>query len=301
LIQLLLIAPFLLILGALGSYWLAGRAFIPVDRLIRITRIINAGDLRQRVPVPRAHDEIRLLALTFNEMIDRLNEAFTRQKRFVADASHELRTPVTAIRSMAEVALNQATTPGDYISVLHEVGAETERLGHLINDLLALARADEGRTLLDKQPVRLDLLAADVVATVEPLSVERGITLQVQAPEPITVLGDEARLIQVLMNLLDNAITYTDVGGQVTVTVESRHDNACLTVSDTGFGIAQEDIPRIFDRFYRADPARSRTTGGSGLGLAIVEWIVRAHGGTITVESQVGHGSTFTVTLPLAT
>jgi signal transduction histidine kinase len=185
--------------------------------------------------------------------------------------------------------------------VLHEVGAETERLGHLINDLLALARADEGRTLLDKQPVRLDLLAADVVATVEPLSVERGITLQVQAPEPITVLGDEARLIQVLMNLLDNAITYTDVGGQVTVTVESRHDNACLTVSDTGFGIAQEDIPRIFDRFYRADPARSRTTGGSGLGLAIVEWIVRAHGGTISVESQVGDGSTFTVTLPLAT
>lgn len=299
-IELLLIVPFVLILGALGSYWLAARAFAPINRLTRMARRIEAGDLHQRVAVPRARDEVQSLALTFNEMIGRLEKAFTQQRRFVADASHELRTPVATIRSMTDVVLAQGTSAEEYITVLQEVNVEAERLGHLINDLLALARADEGQTLFEHEAVRLDLLAADVAATTEPLAIERGITLEVGRQEPALVLGDEARLIQVILNLLDNAIAYTHAGGKVKLDVEVQQERACLTIHDTGIGIEAEHLEHIFERFYRADPARSRAAGGSGLGLAIVDWVVHAHGGTITVESQAGHGSAFTVTLPLA-
>ncbi len=304
-IEFLLIAPFVLLLSIVGSYWLATRAFAPINRLTHTARSIEAGDLgdlHQRVPVPHARDEVQSLALTFNEMIERLDKAFTQQRRFVADASHELRTPVAAIRSMIDVVLAQKAQVRreEYVAVLNEINIEAERLGQLINDLLALARADEGETLFEWGPVRLDLLAADVAATTEVLAAERGITLEQGKQEPATVLGDEARLIQVILNLLDNAIAYTDPGGKVKLTVEVNNKCACLTISDTGIGIGPEHLEHIFRRFYRADPARSRTVGGNGLGLAIVDWVVHAHGGTITVESQIGQGSIFRVMLPLA-
>jgi heavy metal sensor kinase len=297
---LLLITPFVLLLGAFGSYWLAKRAFRPILHLTRTAREIKARDLHQRVPVPRTRDEVYDLALTLNEMIGRLDQAFTQQRRFVADASHELRTPVTVIRSMTDVALEEPITLEECANVLREVNAEAERLGLLINELLTLARADEEQMSLDREPVRLDLLAFDVAATMEPLAVERGIELQVEVLEPATVLGDTARLIQVIMGLLDNALTYTNTGGTVTFNVKVGNEGANLMVSDTGIGIAPEDAAHIFERFYRADPARSRTAGGSGLGLAIVDWVVRAHAGSISVKSQMGRGSTFTVILPLA-
>lgn len=301
LLELLLIAPFALLLGAIGSYWLATRAFIPIDRLTRAARQIKAGDLNQRVPVPPAHDEVHRLATTLNEMIARLDEAFTRQRRFVADASHELRTPVAVIRSMTDLALLQELTSQEYRELLGNINTETERLGHLISDLLAIARSDEGRTLLEQEPVQLDQLVAVVATNAEVLAAEHDITLHVQVAKPITILGDEARLIQMVMNLLDNAIIYTNAGGHVTIALEKQNEQACLIIRDTGIGIAAEHIPHIFERFYRVDPARIRTDGNSsGLGLAIVEWIVHTHGGSISVESQVGRGSTFTVTLPLA-
>lgn len=296
---LLLITPFVLLLGAFGSYWLAKRAFRPILHLTRTAREIKAKDLHQRVPVPRTRDEVYDLALTLNEMIGRLDQAFTQQRRFVADASHELRTPVTVIRSVTDVALEEPITLEECANVLREVNAEAERLGLLINELLTLARADEDQMLLDREPVRLDLLAFDVAATMEPIAVERGIELQVGLLEPATVMGDTARLIQVIMGLVDNALTYTNVGGTVTFNVKVVSEGINFMVSDTGIGIAQEDAAHIFERFYRADPARSRTVGGSGLGLAIADWVVRAHGGSISVESQVGHGSTFIVTLPM--
>jgi two-component system, OmpR family, sensor kinase len=301
-IELLLIVPFVMLLGAIGSYWLAAHAFAPINRLTSIARRIEAGDLHERVPVPRSKDEVQRLALTFNEMIERLDKAFTRQRRFVADASHELRTPVAAIRSMTDVVLAQSTPveSEEYASVLRDVNAEAERLGHLINDLLALARTDENQLLLEQELVRLDLLVADVAATTEPLAAERGITLEVLAQQPVTVLGDEVRLIQVIMNLIDNAVAYTNAGGKVTLEVLVKHNNAFLRVRDTGIGIAKEHLDHIFERFYRVDPARSRAAGGTGLGLAITEWIVRAHGGKITVESEVGQGTTFTIVLPVA-
>lgn len=299
-IALLVIAPFVLLLGAVGSYWLAKRAFRPILHLTRTAREIKAGDLHRRVPIPRARDEVHDLALTLNEMIGRLDQAFTQQRRFVADASHELRTPVTVLRSITDVALEEPLGLEEYVEILREINAESERLGQLINNLLTLARADEEQMPLDCEPVRMDLLALDVVATMEPLAVERGIELQAQVLEPATALGDTARLIQVMMGLLDNALTYTNAGGTVTLTVEVRGAKASLMVRDTGIGIAKEDAAHIFERFYRADPARSRVAGGSGLGLSIADWVVRAHGGSINVESQVGQGSTFTVALPLA-
>jgi signal transduction histidine kinase len=233
-------------------------------------------------------------------MLDSLDQAFSRQRRFVADASHELRTPVAVIRNKTDVARLWAKTPQDYLTVLEGVNAEAERLGHLISDLLALARGDEGRTQFAREPVRLDLVVGAVAANADLLATERGILLQVQTPRPVTILGDEARLIQVVMNLVENAVRYTNPGGRVTVTVEAQQDQALLSVYDTGIGIAPEHLPHIFERFYRADPARRRTGGSSsGLGLSIVEWVVHAHGGAVAVESRVGRGSSFTVTLPL--
>jgi heavy metal sensor kinase len=301
-IELLLIVPFVLILGTLGSYWLAAHAFAPIDRLTRIARRIEAGDLHERVPVPRSKDEIQSLALTFNEMIERIDNAFTRQRRFVADASHELRTPVAAIRNMTDVVLaqSQPIESEEYVTVLRDVNAEAERLGHLINGLLLLARSDENQILFERELVRLDLLAADVAATLEPLATERGITLEIVAEQPTPVMGDEVRLIQVIMNLLDNAVIYSNRGGKVKLEVRTEQNKAILIVSDAGIGIAKDHLGHIFERFYRVDPARSRVAGSTGLGLSIVDWIVRAHDGRITVESEVGKGTTFTVVLPIA-
>jgi two-component system OmpR family sensor kinase len=301
-IELLIIGILGLLLSFFLSYWLARRAFQPVQKMTSIARRIEASDLHQRVPVPQSKDELHTLALTFNEMIARLEQDFIRQRRFVADASHELRTPVAAIRSMTDVVLNQqnGASPDEYRATMRDVNAEAERLGHLINDLLILARNDEGQAPLECEVIRLDQLALDVAATTEALASEKGITLELQAEQPATVIGDEVRLIQVMMNLIDNAIAYTKAGGTVRLYVEVKGDCVYLIVSDTGVGIAQEHLEHIFERFYRADAARSRAAGGAGLGLAIVEWIVRAHNGTISVESQVGVGTTFTVKLPLA-
>lgn len=300
LIELVIIGPFVLLLGAIGSYWLATRAFAPITRLIRTAQNIESGDLHQRVNVPPTNDEVQRLALTFNEMIERLEKAFARQRRFVADASHELRTPVAAIRSMTDVVLAQEAPLEEYVAVLRDVNAEAERLGNLIADLLNLTRIDEGQTVFEHEPVRLDLLVAETAATTEAIARERGITLTVQTLECATLLGDEARLIQVVMNLIDNAITYTNAGGMVTLNLVVKDGNACLSVHDTGIGIAPEHVEHIFERFYQVDTARSSHRGGSGLGLAIVEWVVRLHGGKVMVESQPGKGSTFTVILPLA-
>jgi len=298
--EMLFIAPFAFVFGIIGSYWLARRAFVPIHHLTRIAEEISAGDLHRRVPVPRSSDEVQHLALTFNKMIGQLNQVLMRQRRFVADASHELRTPVTAIRSMTDVALAQSIDVEECKAVLCNVNAEAERLGWLIRDLLILARADEGQVPLALELIRLDLLVSDVVATIEPLAVERSIVLQMQKLEPVMVQGDISRLIQCVINLLDNALIYTDAGGRVTLAVEIREQCGCIVVQDTGIGIAPKDSLHIFERFYRADLARIRKAGGSGLGLSIVDWVIHAHGGSIHVESQVGQGSTFTLFLPLA-
>lgn len=300
-LELLLIIPVFLVLGIFGSYWLAARAFQPIERLTQTARTIKNGDLQSRVPVPQTRDEIQRLALTFNEMIDHVEMTFKRQRSFIADASHELRTPVAAIRSMTEVALAQSEPPYDHTATLCEVNIQSEQLSHLINHLFTLARADEGHIHFAQEPVRLDLLAVSVAAAMEGLAAERNITLDLQAQQPALVLGDEPRLIQMIMNLLENALTYTNSGGKITLSTEVVASQVRLRVADTGIGIAPEHIEHIFKRFYRTDKARSRAHGGTGLGLSIVEWIVKMHQGTITVESQLEQGSVFTVSLPALT
>jgi heavy metal sensor kinase len=297
--ELMIAALGVLLLGALGSYWLAGRAFAPIRRLIEVTRTIKEGDLHQRVPVPQTADEVQALALTFNEMLTSLEATLNRQRRFVSDASHELRTPVAVIRSKTDLALQQPGDEREYLAVLHEINSESERLGRLIGDLLVLARGDEGKTHFESESVALHQVAEAVAASAEPLAHEHGVHLQVEIEQPATVLGDEARLIQVIMNLLDNAIRYTNTGGCVSVHVTCTWNEACLTVRDTGIGIAPEHLPHIFERFYRVDSARTFNCGNNGLGLAIADWIVRAHHGTLAASSQPGQGSTFSVRLPL--
>lgn len=297
---LLVVGALVLACCAVGSSFLAGRSFAPMKRLAETARKIQAGDVHQRVPVPSVRDEVQYLALTLNEMLDSLDQAFSQQRRFVADASHELRTPVTVIRNKVEVTLLRPHTQDEYRLVLHSIHAETERLSHLISDLLALARGDEGQARFACEPVHLDKLIESVIEDLEGLANARDITVTVEASQPVTLIGDEARLIQVLINLLDNAIRYTLPFGHVQVNLSVSGAAARLVIRDTGIGIAPEYLPHIFERFSRADPSRTHTgSSGTGLGLAMVEWIVRGHGGSVEVESQVGLGSCFTVRLPL--
>lgn len=295
---LLAVGFLVLLICATGSYWLAGRSFAPIQRLAETARKIQAGDLHQRVPVPPVRDEMQYLAVTLNAMLTSLDHSFSQQRQFVADASHELRTPVAVIRNKADVTLLQPRSQEEYCSVLHAIRTETVRLSHLISDLLALARGDEGQMRFEYEEVWLDRLVEAVAANAQPLAQERGIQLSL-ALQPVTLIGDEARLIQVIMNLLENAIRYTNAGGQVHLRLKATPSEAQLIVQDTGIGIAPEHLPHIFERFYRADPSRKRVgEGGNGLGLSIVEWIVRLHHGSIVVKSQVGQGASFTVNLP---
>lgn len=297
---LLIVGMLVLVCCAAGSYWLAGYSFAPIQRLAETARRIKAGDLHQRVPVPPIRDEVQYLALTLNDMLDALEQSFSRQRRFVADASHELRTPVAVIRNTAGVALLEPPRLNETVTALQEIRTETERLTLLLADLLTLARGDEGQAHFERDVIHLDHLVETVAATTEVLAAERRIDLTVQIAQPVTLIGDEARLIQVVLNLLDNAIRYTPEGGRIWLSVEQTTTDARVVVGDTGIGIAPEHLPHIFERFYRADPTRPRTgSSSSGLGLSIVEWIVHMHGGSVSVESQVGQGSCFIVTLPL--
>jgi signal transduction histidine kinase len=231
-------------------------------------------------------------------MLATLEDAFTRERRFVADASHELRTPVAAIGSITEVALLQTRTSEHYIYTLHHINTEVERLSLLLTDLLALARADEGQVHLQWEALSLDLLVRTVLTTIEPLATAHGLTLQMNNEEAILLSADEARLVQMLLNLLENAIRYTPSGGSITITLDRDQQYARIQIQDTGQGIEAVHLPHIFERFYRAHPHASEK-GGSGLGLSFVDWIVHAHAGSITVKSEPGQGTCFTIRLPI--
>ena len=301
-----------LVLAVVGGWLLAGRALRPVDRVTATAAQIAAGDgsaasLATRLQVPRSGDEIARLSGTFNRMLDRIETAFATQRRFVADASHELRTPLTAIRGNVDVLMRQAAAADlgpareDVAAALDDMRRESARMGRLLDDLLLLARADaDTRVRLDARPVRLDEVAQDAVRTAGALA--GGQRIAVEAA-PVVVPGDADRLQQLLLILLENAVRHTPSDGRIAVEVLPTNGSgaARLVVRDTGEGIAPEHLPHVFDRFYRADGARSRATGGTGLGLAIARTIARAHGGDIAVASTPDHGATFTVTLPART
>ncbi len=301
-ILLAIAGPVALLLGSYGGLLLANQALNPVDRLTRAAEEIEAGDLSKRVQVPPKMDEIGRLAATFNRMIARLQAAFERQRQFTADASHELRTPLAVMRGDIEIALRRERKPEDYRSVLTSNLEEIIRLSRLVEDLLMLARADAGQSVLQREPMDLDELCAQMVEYLAPLAEVKEQHLLYRAPDtkPLNVNADAQRIKQMLLNLLDNALKYTPTAGTITLTLASETGAAVLSVADTGRGIPEEDLPHIFDRFFRHSRSTSdKTVQGFGLGLSIVRWIVHSHGGKINAESTLGKGTKFTVRLPL--
>lgn len=291
--------PVTLAVASFGGVFLASQALSPIDKLTRLARRISAEDLSQRLNLRLPDDELGRLARTFDEMIARLEDAFRRQRQFTADASHELRTPLTAVKGEVEVALTRPREPDAYREVLQKVNEEADRLIRLVGSLLTLARADAGQIPVALEAVDVPDLVDAAVEQVRPAAQQRDIELILASGPPVTLRADEDLLLQLLLNLLDNAIKHTPSGGQVTAGWSTDSTRVELWVRDTGAGIAPEHLTHVFDRFYRADKARSRAQGGVGLGLSICRWIAEAHGGTISVESEPGQGSTFTVHIPL--
>jgi heavy metal sensor kinase len=296
---LLALAPALLVLASGGGLFLANRALAPIDRITRTAQRISAENLSGRIGLHGPDDEVGRLAWTFDAMLARLQEAFERQRRFTADASHELRTPLTAILGQIDVALDRPREAATYRATLTTMREQAQRLARLVGDLLFLARADAQSAPLVVEAIDMDALLQAVVAQLEPLAAARDQRLELTSV-PLKVNGNEDDLIRLFLNLLDNAIRYTPPGGRIALSCGCDRGEVVIRLRDSGPGIAPEHLPRLFDRFYRADRGRSRTHGGSGLGLAIAQSIAHTHGGRIAVESNVGQGSTFIVTLPAA-
>lgn len=287
------------LIGALGGSWaIAGKALRPIASMTRTAQTITLShDLSRRIEVPPHRDELGRLADTFNAMLSGIENASQAQQRFVSDASHELRAPLTAIQGNLELLRRHpGMSEAEREEALGEMAREADRLTRLVADLLALARADVGMPLKQRL-VDLDAVVLDAFRSARQLA--RGQTLALDPFEPAQVNGDEDRLKQLVLILLDNALKYTLAGEQVTVGLRQSEGGVEILVRDTGVGIAPEDLPHVFERFYRADPGRSRDPGGTGLGLPIAQWIAEQHGGKITLESQVGHGTLAVIRLPL--
>ncbi len=276
------------------AVWLTPSLFRPLEDIAKTAnRITRADDLSLRVPYGERTDEIGVLAQALNQTLERLERQFQNQQRLLADVSHELRTPLTAVRG--NVDLMERMGEGDPIS-LNSIRIEVDRMTRLVGDLTLLARADAGGLPLHKQQIELDNLLFEVYRQFS--VIEKPVDVTVIEVDQICVMGDPDRLKQLFINLIDNAIKYTPDGGKVSISLSKQNEWARFVVADTGLGIPPQDLPHIFDRFYRVDKARARTLGGSGLGLSIAKWVAQAHGGDVQVESEVGAGTTFIVTLP---
>jgi two-component system, OmpR family, sensor kinase len=295
LLKIMLIGGAIALLASLllGDF-LTRRALQPIDTISQTAQQITAADdLSRRIPYDGPPDEIGQLTHTFNATLERLERLFNAQRRFVADVSHEMRTPLTTIQGNVDLMRRF----GHDQEAMDAIQGETERMSRLVGDLLLLAKADAGRLSLEKQPVELDTLVLEVYNQARMFS--DSITVELGAIEQAQIMGDADRLKQLLLNLVSNGIKYTPAGGMVTLSMECDAQGVRIHVSDTGVGIPEDDLPHIFDRFYRVDKARSRAQGGTGLGLSIARWIADAHGGQLSVTSQVDRGSTFTVRLPV--
>lgn len=301
-LYLLMFAPLLLLVAAGGGYWLSRRALSPVDALVRTARSITGTTLSSRLEKLNTGDELQRLSDTLNEMLDRIELAFRRVTQFTADASHELRTPISLVRTEAELALRRSRGESEYKEALQHILLEAERTTSLIEELLALARADAGRETLNLHPVDVREILREVVEGWRRVAKISNLQFSdsIEARESL-VLADEAALRRAIDILLDNAFKYTPSPGTVHLSLEQQNDKVVITVRDTGVGIAAEEQSKVFERFYRVDKARSRDLAGAGLGLSIAQWIVQQHGGKIEVESGLGKGSIFRLELPLTT
>lgn len=300
--------PLVVILAALGGALLARRSLRPVAAMGDRAEKIRATTLHERLPVPNADDELGGLAKTFNDLLARLESSFEQQRRFMADASHELRTPVAVVRGESEVALSQPDRPpSEYRESLEIVHDEGKRLTRIVDELFLLARADAGQVPLQLSSFTLDELAADSVHSVRSLATGRDVTVELSTNGVMPIRGDEAMLGRMLRNLLDNAIKHAPAGSTVWLRLSSNADEYVLEVEDRGAGIPEAAQPHVFERFYRVDSARSRGNGstgngssGAGLGLAIARWVAEAHGGRLVLQRSSGDGTVFEVRLPVS-
>lgn len=286
------------LLGLGGGWWITRRELRPIADISATAVRIAEGDLSRRIPVTDV-GELSDLARVLNGTFERLQESLVRQSRFTADASHELRTPVTVLLTQTQATLNRERTPSEYRESLVVCQNVAQRMRRLIDSLLTLARLDGGESGAPRSVCRLDRIAADSSELLRPLASEKGVTLTLALQEAVCE-GNGEQLAQVAANLVGNAIHYNRTGGSVAIRTRAEGAEVVLEVDDTGEGIAASDLPHVFDRFYRADKARSQSAGHSGLGLAITKTIVEAHGGTVRAASIPGQGSTFTVRLPVS-
>jgi heavy metal sensor kinase len=315
-IILMIAVPFALMVASLGGQFLANKALKPVDNITQTARMITSQNLNQRIKPLKVKDEISRLIETFNEMISRLDQSFGQIKQFSADASHELKTPLTILKGEVEVTLRKRRTSEEYEQTLNSNLEEINRMSQIVDDLLFLSRADIGEIRLNKEEINLTEILNELVIHMNILARAKNIRIKTSNHHgDIHLFGDALRIRELFLNLIENGIKYTEDGGSIHITLTKEnlpHDKSSpnrmegeqtefvkIIVSDTGIGIAEEDQERIFDRFFRVDKARSRDQGGSGLGLSICKWIVEAHRGEITVASEIEKGSSFIVKLPL--
>ena len=289
--------PLVVLIAGIGGFFLATRNLAPVRWMADQARNITDKNLNSRLDIGAANEELTVLADSFNELLSRLDRSFETMRRFVADASHELRTPIAVIRGEADVALDHDRGPAEYKESLAIIQDEARRLTRLIDDLLNLARADAGHVNLRVEEFYLNDLLAECCRFVQAKASAKHIHLECRCPEDVTFRGDQELLRRLVLNLLENAIRYTPDGGKIQVQLEEAGGELRIQVADTGIGISPEAAPHVFERFYRGDQARSRQNGGFGLGLSIVKWIAESHNGTVQLRSQPGIGSTFTVLL----
>jgi two-component system, OmpR family, heavy metal sensor histidine kinase CusS len=298
-VLLLLGAPLLVMLSALGGFLISGRALAPVDRLTKDADSIGAASLSRRLELPAADDEIRRLAVTLNRMLGRLDSAFERLIQFTADASHELRAPLTLVQTAADYSLRVPRTAAEMNDAFRKIQCASEQMTRLLDDLLLLARGDTGAAEAGSSTVELSQVASIALDSIRVAAESKRQALGVSLPdEEVRVRGDEHALNRLLFILLDNAVKYTEAKGSVELSVRRSGAMAEISVADTGIGIRAEDLPRIWDRFWRADIVRSRSEGGSGLGLSIARAIAGRHGAVLEAESELGRGSRFTLRMP---
>jgi len=301
LLTLAIYMPFVVSLAVAGGYWLMRRSLAPVDEITKRAEGITSTNLGERLPDIRTGDELERLSASLNRMIGRLDDAFQHINRFSADASHELRTPLTILQLELEGIAQNHRDNGSLSDQIGSALEETDRMSRIVESLLAISRLDAGEAKMDKTRLDLGELAASTGNEMVLLAEEKSIRLRMHTTAGVQVEGDRTRLQQVIVNLIDNAVKYTQQGGEVDITVGVDGKTAVLEVSDNGPGISAYALPHVFERFYRADKARSRASGGAGLGLSIVKAICAVHNADVNVSSQEGRGTTFRVELPLLT
>jgi heavy metal sensor kinase len=293
--------PFTIVLASAGGYFLARKSLAPVADMSAQADHIGEFTIHDRLPIQNPHDELGRLAATFNRLLDRLDAAFERQRRFIADASHELRTPLAILQGESEVALSKEVRSTDEyresLAILHQ---EARRLSRVVDDMFTLSRADAGQYPVSFREFYLDELASDCVQSMRSLAAAKSISLLTNSDREFPIVADESLIRRMLLNLLDNSIKYTPNGGTVSITTRATADAAEISVTDNGPGIPSELQPRIFERFFRGDQARSRSNpnNGAGLGLSIAKWIAEAHHGSLQLTCSTSAGTVFTARLP---